>query len=93
MITFQVETALSRVKEDGMITVRLHPLMLEIVRDVAPRLLESLGTGVRLHFEPDPSIAPGGCIVETSQQIVDARVGSQIARIGVALKHNIQEAS
>ena len=93
LITFQVETALARVKEDGLITVRLHPLLLEVVREAGPRLLESLRTTARLHFEPDPSIAPGGCVVETSQQIVDARIGSQIARIGAALKQDIQDAS
>jgi type III secretion protein L len=93
LITFQVESALVRTKEDSMITVRLHPLMLETVREVAPRLLEPLGSTVRLHFEPDPSIAPGGCIVETSQQIVDARIGNQISRIGAALKQSIKEGS
>ena len=88
LITFQVETALARVKEDGMITVRIHPQMLDLLREASPRLLESLGPTARLHFEPDPSIAPGGCIVETAQQIVDARIGNQLTRIGASLKQD-----
>ena len=88
LITFQVQTALAHVKEDGIMTVRVHPLMLDILREASPRLLESLGPTVRLHFDPDPSIAPGGCLVETSQQIVDARIASQLARIGTALKQD-----
>ncbi len=89
LITFQVQTALAHVKEDGIMTVRVHPLMLDILREASPRLLESLGPTVRLHFDPDPSIAPGGCLVETSQQIVDARIASQLARIGTALKQDL----
>ena len=86
LITFQVEKALARVKEDSMMTVRVHPSMLDILRQASPRVLESLGPMARLHFEPDSSIAPGGCMVETSQQIVDARIATQLARIGTALK-------
>ncbi len=86
LITFQVQTAILRVKEDGMMTVRVHPLMLEILREASNQILVTLGPAARLHFEPDPSIAPGGCIVETTQQIVDARISSQLARISTALK-------
>jgi type III secretion protein L len=81
-----VQTAILRVKEDGMMTVRVHPLMLETLRDASSHILVTLGPAARLHFEPDPSIAPGGCIVETTQQIVDARISSQLARISTALK-------
>ena len=86
VITLQVEKALARVKEDSMMTVRVHPSMLDILRQASPRILESLGPTARLHFEPDSSIAPGGCMVETSQQIVDARIATQLDRIGTALK-------
>jgi flagellar assembly protein FliH len=89
LITFQVETALSRVKEDGMITVRVHPQMIDLVRQVSARLADALGPGARLHFEPDAAIAPGGCLVETPQQIVDARISSQLGRIGAALKRQV----
>jgi flagellar assembly protein FliH len=86
LITFQVQTAILRVKEDGMMTVRVNPLMLETLREASSHILVTLGPAARLHFEPDASIAPGGCIVETTQQIVDARIASQLARISTALK-------
>jgi flagellar assembly protein FliH len=86
LITFQVQTAILRVKEDGMMTVRVHPLMLETLRAASSHILVTLGPAARLHFEPDLSIAPGGCVVETTQQIVDARIASQLARISTALK-------
>lgn len=89
LIIFQVEKALARVKEDSMMTVRVHPLMLDILRQATPRILESLSPTARVHFEPDSSIAPGGCLVESAQQIVDARIATQLARIGTALKQDL----
>ena len=86
VIALQVEKALARVKDDSMMTVRVHPSMLDILRQASPRILESLGPTARVHFEPDSSIAPGGCMVETPQQIVDARIATQLDRIGTALK-------
>jgi type III secretion protein L len=89
LITNQVLAALAHVKEDGAVTVRIHPQMLDILRGTSPRLLESLGPAARLHFEPDLSIAPGGCILETPQQIVDARIENQLARIATSLKQDL----
>ena len=89
LIRFQVQAALSRVKEDGMMTVRVHPLMLDIVRDASQDITASVGRTARLHFEPDPSIAAGGCMVETTHQIVDARIASQLTRISTALKQDL----
>jgi flagellar biosynthesis/type III secretory pathway protein FliH len=89
LIRFQVQAALARVKEDGMMTVRVHPLMLDIVRDASQDITASVGRTARLHFEPDPSIAAGGCMVETTHQIVDARIASQLTRISTALKQDL----
>ena len=89
LIRFQVQAALSRVKEDGMMTVRVHPLMLDIVREASRDITAAVGRTARLHFEPDPSIAAGGCIVETTHQIVDARIASQLTRISTALKQDL----
>jgi flagellar assembly protein FliH len=85
VIISQAQTALAKIKEEGVITIRVHPLMLEVLRNASPRLLDGLGPATRLHFEPDPAISPGGCMVETQHKIVDARLNSQAARIGTAL--------
>ena len=48
VITLQVEKALARVKEDSMMTVRVHPSMLDILRQASPRIVESLGPPARV---------------------------------------------
>ena len=54
--------------------------------EARPHLLKSLEDAARLRFDPDPSLAPGGCIVETAQRIVDADIETQLHRIGAALQ-------
>lgn len=88
LIASQVQAALTRVKEDGVIMVRVHPRMMGALRDAAPRLI---APGSRLHFEPDASVEPGGCLVETSQRIVDARLAGQMAVIEGALRRELSE--
>ena len=91
LIASQVQAALTRVKEDGVITVRVHPQSLGPLREAAPRLVASLASESRLHVEPDASIALGGCLVETPQCIVDARLAGQMAVIGDALRRELSE--
>lgn len=86
LITAQVETALARVRDDGSITVRVHPSALGFLQEARARLLESLSDTARLHFEPDASLAPDGCVVESNFRIVDARVESQLGQIEDGLK-------
>lgn len=91
LIASQVQAALMRVKEDGVITVRVHPQALGALREAAPRLVASLASESRLHVESDASIAPGGCLVETPQRIVDARLAGQMTVIGDALRRELSE--
>lgn len=91
LITAQVQAALARVREEGAITVRIHPSAVGLVQEARSRLLEPLEATTRVHFEPDASIAPGGCVVETTQRIVDARIESQLVRIGDELRNDLSE--
>ena len=88
LIASQVQAALTRVKEDGVIIVRVHPQMMGSLREAAPRLI---APGSRLHFEPDASVEPGGCLVETPQRLVDARLAGQMAVIDGALRRELSE--
>jgi flagellar assembly protein FliH len=93
LITYQVQAALARVREDGTVVVRVHPTTLNALMEARPHLLNSLEDAARLRFEPDDSLAPGGCIVETAQRIVDASIETQLNRIGAALQKGLGEVS
>lgn len=72
-----IAEALDQLIDDGLpATVRLHPDDLELM---APSLSESLG-GARPEFVADPSITPGGCLIESASMAVDATVEKRWAR-------------
>jgi flagellar assembly protein FliH len=69
--------ALEMIVDDGMpTTVRMHPDDLALMKDA---LLETLGENAP-EFQADPSLTPGGCIVQSSTMAVDATVEKRWAR-------------
>ena len=62
--------------------VRLHPLDLDVLQDV----LQQEYPNMPLKLQPDPSIARGGCVVESAGTVVDGRIQTRgartIARLG-----------
>lgn len=72
--------ALSLAKTHGPAVARLHPQDLETVGD-----LSELVPGRTIELVGDPSVEPGGCILEAGAQRVDAQIGTAIARAKQAL--------
>ncbi len=66
----------------GARTVRVHPDDHHALLEMAPRL----GSEAALDVVPDPSVAPGGVVVETSHEIVDARIETAFTSIREALE-------
>ncbi len=88
-VVAQVREAVARVKDGGPLKVLVHPAdapLLEQARDLVSASMEE---GAILSIEPDPRISPGGCMVETPEKLVDARIETQLVRIGEALKRGV----
>jgi flagellar assembly protein FliH len=74
-----VRAALERVSGNRReLTLRLHPKDAEILISRRADLLEGLDKIEGIRFEGDPSITPGGCLVETANGLVDARLETQL---------------
>jgi flagellar assembly protein FliH len=71
--------ALAEFPADDSLTVRLHPTDLAVVA----------GEGVlrQIRWTADASIAPGGCLVEGRERIVDGRVDTALERLYRLLTH------
>jgi flagellar assembly protein FliH len=76
-----VTRALALAPPDCPATVRLHP-------DDAACLgeLETLALGRHLVLVTDPTIEPGGCVVDAAGRQVDAQVGSALKRVADVLQ-------
>lgn len=74
--------ALASMAEEAAVTVRLNPADLDCLKGQG-----LLPEGAR--FEPDPKIAPGGCVAESERERFDARVERQLERLEEALRQEM----
>jgi flagellar assembly protein FliH len=75
-----VARALSLAPPRQPVTVRLHPDDLAVLGDPA-----ALAPGREVIAIPDPSVTPGGCLVESGGALIDARVEPALERVRQAM--------
>jgi FixJ family two-component response regulator/flagellar biosynthesis/type III secretory pathway protein FliH len=85
LILAQVQAALGHVHERGLVKIRVHPLDVPLLEAARRVLSERADGAVTIKLEADPSIARGGCFIQTSSRLIDATLETQLLRIGEAL--------
>ncbi|MDQ1258019.1 MAG: flagellar assembly protein FliH, partial [Candidatus Hydrogenedentes bacterium] len=80
-----VRKALSAILDRERLVVRVNPVDLEALRSNKVALLDEFDGVEVLDVEADPSIAPGGCVVDSELMHVDARIKTQLKRVLAAL--------
>jgi flagellar assembly protein FliH len=78
-----VQEALSSARDEDRVVVRLHPDDLDMLAPVRQALEDACGQ--QLVLRADRSLVRGGCLVETSRGLVDARLDARLASIHAAL--------
>jgi len=78
-----VRGALEAIREDDRVVLRLHPDDAALLAPVREALERDSGTHVT--FRSDRTVLRGGCVVETSRGLVDARLDAKLAAIHTAL--------
>ena len=81
-----VRKALEAIREDDRVVLRLHPDDAALLAPVREALERDSGTHVT--FRSDRTVVRGGCVVETSRGLVDARLDAKLAAIHTALVRN-----
>ena len=79
--------ALSRRKEQGVITLCVSPAQFAFVQAAKDELTASLDSQAELQIVPDSSVKEGGCIVRSAFGSIDARVDTQLDAIKQQLLH------
>ena len=73
-------------KEETKITIRTNPTQVSMLKGETPKMAEQLGLEAKIMVIPDETVMEGGCIVTTTNGVVDARIDTQLAIISEALK-------
>ena len=73
-------------KEESKVTIRVNPVQVSIVKQQMPSVLEQAGLDAKVLVVPDETMSEGGCLVTTTNGVIDATIETQINIICEALK-------
>ncbi len=86
VIATQVRSALAHLHESGLVRIRVHPSDLAVLESARTALSQTPHGMLTLKFETDPSLSPGGCLVQAQSLLIDATLDTQLLRLGEALR-------
>ena len=78
ILVIQVRDIISRIAEQGLIRVLVHPNEMEHLQTFRPTFTGADGEPVQLSIEPDETINPGGCMIESNQYFINATIEQQL---------------
>lgn len=73
-------------KEEAKITLRVNPSQAAMLKNDVPEVADSLGLEAKIIIVADETITEGGCLVTTTNGVIDATIESQLAIISEVLK-------
>lgn len=73
-------------KEEIKITLHANPSQVSMLKNEVPPMAEQMGLEAKITVIPDESVMEGGCVVTTTNGVVDATIDTQLAIISEALK-------
>lgn len=73
-------------KEESKIMLRVNPSQVSMLKNEVPEAASNFGLEAKITVIPDESIMEGGCIVTTTNGVVDATIETQLAIISEALR-------
>lgn len=73
-------------KEEKKITLKVNPAQCAMLKQEVPEIISSNGFEASVSIIPDETIMEGGCILTTSNGVIDATIESQLSIISEVLK-------
>lgn len=82
LVLDQVRSALAHIRDSGVVRILVHPQDVGTVESAQDCLGHACDRPVTFVVTGDPSVSPGGCLVQTTSRLVDASLESQLAKLG-----------
>lgn len=73
-------------KEEAKITLKVNPSQAQMLKQEVPEVSASLGLEAKIIIVADDNIAEGGCLMTTTNGVIDATIESQLGIISEVLK-------
>lgn len=73
-------------KDENKISLRVNPVQADAVKQQVPEILNLAGLDAKISVLADEEVTEGGCLVTTSNGIVDATIETQLSVISEALR-------
>ena len=73
-------------KEEAKITLKVNPVQVSLIKTEVPEMLNNAGLEAKILVVPDEAITEGGCLIETTNGVIDATIETQLSVISEALK-------
>ena len=73
-------------REETKITIQVHPSQAGLLKQEVPQTAQQLGLDARIYIVADDSVSEGGCIVTTTNGVIDASIDTQLAVVQEALR-------
>lgn len=73
-------------KEETKITLRVNPQQVALLKTEIPELMSTAGLDAKVLVVPDEELMEGGCMVTTTNGVIDATIETQLSVISEALK-------
>jgi len=73
-------------KEETKILIRTNPSQVGMLKNEVPEMATQIGLDAKIVIIPDEAIMEGGCVVTTTNGVVDATIETQLTIISEALR-------
>lgn len=73
-------------RDETKITLRVNPIQVSLVKTEVPEIISNAGLDAKIIVLPDENIMEGGCIVTTTNGVIDATIETQLTVISEALR-------
>lgn len=87
MVVAVAREAIKRASDREMLKIKVSPVDYEVLNKKRTELLQCVDGIKSMIFDVDESVRPGGCLIETNQGDIDARIESQLKVVEGEIKN------
>lgn len=78
IVVATAKEAIKKASDRAMLKIKINPVDYEVMNKKRTELVQCIDGIKSILFEVDESVQPGGCLIETNQGDIDARIESQV---------------